>query len=69
MAVRLFCPFYYFPQCSFLTFQTPVAFQDEDILSDIVPSNIVSRQVHSCTYARGFQGAKTLSTFLIGYPG
>ncbi len=25
--------------------QTPVVLQDEDILSDVVPSNIVSRQV------------------------
>lgn len=29
--------------------QTPVVLQDEDILSDVVPSNIVSRQVSSFT--------------------
>jgi len=69
MAVRLSRPFYYFPQSSFPILQTPVVLQDEDILSDVVPSNIVSRQVYSCTNARGFRGAKTLSTFIIGYSG
>jgi hypothetical protein len=42
--------------------QTPVVLQDEDILSDVVPSNIVSRQVCSPTNARNFQRVKTLFT-------
>ena len=49
--------------------QTPVALQDEDILSDVVPSNIVSRQVYPYTNARRFHWVKSLPTFLIGHTG
>ena len=45
--------------------QTPVVLLEEDILSDVVPSNIVSRQVYSFINAREFQGSN-FSTFLIG---
>ena len=58
----------FLPRPTVLTFlpQTPVVLQDEDIFSDVVPSNIVSRQVYSCTNARGFQGLR-LYPFFIGY--
>jgi hypothetical protein len=48
--------------------QTPVVLQDEDIFSDVVPSNIVSRQVYSRTNARGLQGLR-FYPLLIGYAG
>jgi hypothetical protein len=48
--------------------QTPVVLQDEDIFSDVVPSNIVSRQVCLCTNARGLQGLR-FYPLLIGYAG
>ena len=67
MAVRLFYSLPGADAAHSTPSQTPVVLQDEDILSDVVPSNIVSRQVYSRTNARNFQGFKTLPTFLIGY--
>ena len=50
--------------------QTPVVLQDEDILSDVVPSNIVSRQVSLFNLAtRVFQGAEPRSSFSKDTPG
>jgi hypothetical protein len=50
--------------------QTPVVLHDEDILSDVVPSNIVSRQVSLFSLAaRVFPGAEPCSSFPKDTPG
>ena len=58
MAVRLSCSLPDAGAAHSPPSQTPVVLLDEDILSDVVPSNIVSRQVCCRTHARNFQGVK-----------